>query len=151
MSTTTKEKATKTASKPRVTVAEYLTAQIDLCGKSQLEIAREVGFEKPNIITMLKQGKSKLPMGRVGRMAKALGVDPMHLFSLLMQEYEPDTWAMIQESILNQPYISANEFEIIQLVRQANVVNPKVRTQEERERILSAINKLRPDNTASTD
>jgi transcriptional regulator with XRE-family HTH domain len=139
------------SAKRRVSVAEYLTAQIDLCGKSQLQIAREVGFEKPNIITMLKQGKSKLPLSRVGSMARALGVDATYLFSLAMQEYEPDTWAVIEDSILKQPYITANEFEIVQLIRQADVVNPKIRTLEEKERILSAINKLRPDNAAVTD
>jgi transcriptional regulator with XRE-family HTH domain len=135
--------------KPNLTVADYLTVQIDLCskrGKTQTDIAREVGFDKPNIITMLKQGKSKLPISRVGAMARALGVDPLHLFQLAMSEYEPDTWAVIEDQVLKQPFITANEYEIIQLVRQSSVTNPKIRTQEERDRILSAVNKLRPDN-----
>jgi transcriptional regulator with XRE-family HTH domain len=149
--TTKAQKEPKKITRNKVTVAEYLTAQIDLCGKTQKDIARECGFEKPNIITMLKQGTSKLPISRVGVMAKALGVDPLYLFQLAMNEYEPETWASIEELILRQPFVSQNEMDIIQLVRQANVVNPKVRTIEEKERILSAINKLRPDNAAATD
>lgn len=137
--------------KSKLTVAEYLTAQIDLCGKSQKDIARECGFEKPNVITMFKQGISKLPIARVGLMAKALGVDPLFLFQLVMNEYEPETWSAIQAQVLKQPAITANEAEIIEIVRSANVVNPKVRTIEERERILSAINKLRPENAVAGD
>lgn len=133
---------TGTPKKP-ATVAEYLTAQIDLSGKTQLQIARECGFDKPNIITMFKQGKSKLPISRIGRMAKALGVDPLHLFNLAMSEYEPDTWPVIQQEILKQPLLTQNEIEIVELVRSANVVNPKVRTADERKRLLTAINSLR--------
>lgn len=139
------------AKKSTPTVAEYLEAQIDLCGKTQLEIARECGFEKPNIITMLKQGKSKLPFARLGVMSRALGVDPLYLYQLAMSEYEPETWAVIEDQILRQPAITANEFEIIQLVRQCGVANPKVRTQEERERLLTAFGRLRPDNAVAND
>ncbi|UUZ75397.1 hypothetical protein LP414_27155 [Polaromonas sp. P1(28)-13] len=133
------------------TVAEYLTGQIDLCGKAQHELAKECGYANANIITMLKQGRSKLPMGRVGVMAKALGVDPLFLFSLVMNEYEPETWATIQEFVLKQPLVTNNEMEIIELVRTAKVVNPKLRTIEERQRLLTAINALRPDNVSSED
>lgn len=141
----------KLSAKARVTVAEYLTAQIDLCGKTQLEIARDCGFEKPNIITMLKQGKSKLPIARIGLIARSLGVDASYLYALAMQEYEPDTWKVIQDNILKQPYVSENEMEIIEVIRSSNVVNPKLRTIEEKERLLTAINKLRPDNAGSGD
>jgi transcriptional regulator with XRE-family HTH domain len=146
-----KEVVKKAPVKPKMTVAEYLNAQIDLCGKSQADIAAEMGLEKPNVITMFKQGKSKLPLSRVGAMAKALNIDPTFLFQLVMSEYEPDTWAAIQGDILKQPYVSQNELEIIQLVRQCNVPNPKVRTLEEKERLLSAFNRLRPDNAVSGD
>jgi transcriptional regulator with XRE-family HTH domain len=134
----------------KMTVAEYLTAQINLCGKTQLDIAREVGFEKPNIITMLKQGKSKLPISRIGKLAKSLGVDPWYLYQLAMSEYEPDTWSVIEEDILRgQPVLTENEKEILALLRSCRVPNPKVRTLEERERLLSAFNRLRPDNVSA--
>lgn len=132
-------------------LAEYLTAQIGLRGKSQLDIARECNFEKPNMITMIKQGKSKLPISRVGLMAKALGIDPMHLFMLAMSEYEPETWKVIQGSILKQPAVTANEMEIIEVVRGANVVDPKIRTDEEKNRLLDVINTLKPMNALADD
>lgn len=133
------------------TVAEYLTAQIELCGKPQHELAREIGYTNPNVITMLKQGRTKLPLGRVGAIAKALGVDPLYLFSIVMNEYEEGTWASIQNVVLKQPFVSSNEMEIIELVRTSKVVNPKLRTLEEKQKLLTVINSLRPDNASSTD
>lgn len=142
----------KTApSRSKITVAEYITAQIDLCGKSQLEISREAGFQKPNIITMIKQGKTKLPMAKIGVVATSLGVDPLFMFQLCMSEYDPETWATISEYILEQPFVTANEMEIIELVRSSKVPNPKVRTAEERQHLVSAINALRPDNAVAAD
>jgi transcriptional regulator with XRE-family HTH domain len=149
--TTTREATkAKVPSKPRVTVAEYLTAQIDLCGKSQLEIAREIGFEKPNIITMFKQGKSKLPIGRVEAMAKALGVDPTYLYSLCMQEYEPDVWPIVQK-MMQRNGLTETQSEVLEILDSTGVPNPVIRTVEERERIFNAFSKLRPANTVSGD
>ena len=53
-------------------VARFIAARILDIGKSQKDIAREVGFESANVITMIKQGATKLPLSRVSAMAKAL-------------------------------------------------------------------------------
>jgi hypothetical protein len=103
--------------RPKITVAEYLATQIDLCGKTQMEIAREVGFEKPNVITMFKQGKSKLPISRVGKMAKALGVDPFFLYELVMREYEPDTWTAIESDVMRGSRLTLSEREVLKLMQ----------------------------------
>lgn len=132
----------------RPTVAEYLTAQIDLCGKTQQEIAQECGFEKSNIITMFKQGKSKLPISRVPAMARALGVDPLYLFQLAFSEYEPDTWAAIEDAVLRQPLLTANEREILEVIRSSKVHDPKLRTAEEKGRLRSFVDDLRPGGAA---
>jgi hypothetical protein len=127
------------------TVAEYIGWQIDLCGKSQKQIAEEAGFPKPNIITMLKKGDTKLPLEKIGKFAKAIEVDPIHLFKLCMQEYQPDTWGEVQK-LFDQPIMTTNEMEILEIVRNADVMNPRVHTDEERSRLLDAINTLKPDN-----
>lgn len=57
----------------RPTIAEYLAVQISLSEKSQREIAAEISYENPNVITMFKQGQTKVPMNKVGPLAKALG------------------------------------------------------------------------------
>jgi hypothetical protein len=150
MNATVTSKASTTlrkATKRPVSVAEYLTQQIALSGKTNLDIAREAGFAKPNIISMIKKGDTKLPITKVAPMARALGVDPIHLFKLVMQEYQPDTWAALEEDILKQPVVTANEFEIIEVIRKSNVVNPKVRNNEDRKRILDAVATLKPDGS----
>jgi transcriptional regulator with XRE-family HTH domain len=113
------------------TVAEYLAGQIALSGKSQLEIADACGFTNPNVITMFKQGKSKLPLSRVASIANALGVDPKHLFTLCMREYEPETWAQIEAGVLGQPLLTDSELEILQIIRAAaRERNPKLRAED---------------------
>jgi hypothetical protein len=131
--------------KPK-SVAEYIAMQINLCGKSQHEIAQEADFPKPNMITMIKQGKSKLPTAKIGKFAKAIGVDPMHLFKLCMSEYMPDTWEAI-EDIIKQPVLTNNELEIIAAIRQSNQVsNPKLNTPEDYERLTAFLETLKGDN-----
>lgn len=73
-------------------VAEFVTERIRFTGKAQTEIAFVAGFEKPNMITMIKQGKTKLPLAKVGAMAKALEADPTYLLKMCLEEYQPETW-----------------------------------------------------------
>lgn len=100
----------------RVSVAAYLTQQINICGKSQLEIAEEVGYTKPNMITMIKQGKTKLPINKIPAFAKALGVDPVHLLRITMSEYMPETWD-VMESLLGEAIITEGEKKVLEIVR----------------------------------
>lgn len=133
----------KVVGKP-TNVAEYLMAQINLCGKSQAAIAKDVGFKMPNMITMLKSNLTKLPIDKVGLMAKSLGVDAVHLYKLCMAEYYPDTWKVIQ-GMLDQPVFTANEIEFIDVLRQSNTINPKLKTEEEKIELLQFVNKLSGD------
>ena len=130
--------------KPR-SVAEYITMQIGLCGKSQLDIAKTAGFDKPNIITMIKQGKTKLPLDKIGKFAKAIEVDPVYLFGLCMNEYWPDTWASLQQ-FLGKTTVTQNEGEFISVIRESNVINPKLNTEAEKAKFLAFVNTLKGDN-----
>ena len=141
------KKTTKPVSKPR-SVAEYIDWQVNLCGKSQKQIAEEAGFPKPNIITMFKQGTTKVPLEKIGKLAKALEVDPVHLLKLCLREYLPDTDAEI-ENIFGQPVLSQNELELIEVIRSAKVENPKIRTHDEKVRLMMAIETLKPDNATN--
>ena len=81
------------------TVAEYISGQIDLCGKSQKQLAEEVGFPKANILTMIKHGTTRVPIHRVPALAKALGVDPAKLMKMVLQEYQPEILEAIECSL----------------------------------------------------
>lgn len=143
----TEKKTPKTPVKPK-TVAEYIDWQVTLCGKSQKQIAEEAGFPKPNIITMFKQGSTKVPLEKVGKLAKALEVDPVNLLKMCLREYLPDTYTEI-EKMFGQPILTQNELELLQVIRSAKVANPKVRTHDDKVRIMMAIETLKPDNATN--
>jgi len=129
-------------------VADYIKMQINLCGKSQIDIAREAGFAKPNIITMIKLGNTKLPIEKIGKFAKAIEVDAIHLFKLCMAEYYPENWAEIQR-LVGQPVMTLNEMEILETIRESNVINPRLRAEEDKATLLAAINTLKGDNAVN--
>lgn len=99
------------------TVAEFITHKIRILGKPQVEIANELGYIKPNIITMFKQGKTRVPLDKVGLLAKALEIDPAFFLQKVMGEYMPDTLAALQ-SVLEGLQLTQNERELITAYRE---------------------------------
>ena len=57
-------------------VAEFIADRLAAIDKTQRQVATECGLENANVITMFKQGATKLPLNRIGPLAKALEVDP---------------------------------------------------------------------------
>lgn len=140
---------TSASAKRKMTVAEFLSAQIDLSEKSQKQIATEVGFPKPNMITMLKKGESKVPMAKIPSIAEALGIDKLHFYRMVMEEYEPGIWNLLQESILKQPIITDNELSILTLFRDFNLADMKIEADEDKAILLEALQKIDRRNTVS--
>ena len=109
----------------RTTVADFIADRLAESDKTQRQIAEECGFETPNIITMFKTGATKLPLNRIGPLAKALEVDAAHLLRLVMLEYAPDTWEAI-ENVMQSTVLTANELLLIRAYRQATGDNDAV-------------------------
>ena len=80
-------------------VAQFVTRRIDelRSRRSQGEIASAAGFRSPNMLSMIKDGSAKLPIDRVGALAKALECDPGHLMRLALEQLYP---AHVIEAIL---------------------------------------------------
>ena len=78
------------------TVAQFLTKAIATSGKTQSEICADIGYSKPNIITMFKQGKTKVPLDKIGPLARALGVDGREFFRMVLGEYMPETLSSLE-------------------------------------------------------
>ena len=97
------------------TVAEFLTHRLRVCGKTQKQIAKEVGYDKPNVITMMKLGQTKVPLEKVPALAKALGVDPVHFLRIVMTEYAPENWRVITETF--GFVVTRHERELVEAVR----------------------------------
>lgn len=98
-------------------VAGFLTASIHISGKLQKDIAAEIGYDKPNMITMLKKGHTALPLDKIGPLATALEVDPLHLFNLVLAEYHPETFEALKP-ILRGLELSKEELAALKLYRQ---------------------------------
>ena len=82
----------------RQTVAEFLSRSIAFCGKTQREIAREAGFERPNVISMMRTGEMKVPLDRIPMLADALTVDAGYFLRLALAEYHPDVYTVLLET-----------------------------------------------------
>lgn len=93
-------------------VARFVTHAVNTCGKTQYQIAKESGFGKSNMITMIKQGRTKLPFTKVKSLAISIGVDPKLLLEIAFAEYQPDNWSVIQEIFMHKD-ISAQRHEHI--------------------------------------
>ena len=98
-------------------VARFIAARIEATGQLQKDIAAKVGFEKPNIITMLKQGKTRLPLNKAGPMALALETDPVQLFSMCLEEYYPETWKTM--ALCMETALTRDELRLIMSLRAA--------------------------------
>jgi len=88
---------------------------IDKSERNMADIARIAGFPNRTSIYMIRDGKMKLPLGRVPALAKALDIPPRVLFTRALEQYlTQETVQVILNSIL---HLSANEIEIIDFIR----------------------------------
>ena len=123
----------------KITVAGYITQQLSISPKTQVEVTEELGLDKPNIVTMFKQGRTKVPINRVPALANALGVDPVYLLSLTMNEYMPDAWQVIQK-LLKNALITDNELAIINIIREGSAgMNLRPETAVEKEKLKNLV------------
>jgi hypothetical protein len=99
-------------------LCRFLTKQIAaLSGvKSQREIAAEVGYDRPNVMSMIKTGDTKLPLDKVPALAKALCVDPKHLFRLTIEQHNPEVGRVAHEIFGNT--VSDHEMILVRKYRE---------------------------------
>lgn len=63
--------------------------------KNQSELAREMGFVRSNMLSMLRTGAARLPFGRIPIVAGVLGIDP----ALLLRVHLAETWVEFEDVI----------------------------------------------------
>ena len=83
--------------------------------KRQREVAREIGYDKPNMISMIKRGEVKVPFEKIPALADALEVDQGHFFRLAFEQHWPE-----HAKIINDVFgtvLSRNEAAIIAYIR----------------------------------
>ena len=68
--------------------------------RNQAEIANIVGYQNQNMVTMVKQGKTKVAIDRVRAWSKALDTDFANLMNLALEQfYETSTIRDIEEAL----------------------------------------------------
>ena len=87
--------------------------------KSQIEIATEAGYVNPNVLAMIKNGSTKLPLDRVPSVAKALECDPKLLFKLALEQLGGATTAVAVEAIFGT-IVTRNEVAWLEEIRDAS-------------------------------
>jgi transcriptional regulator with XRE-family HTH domain len=120
-------------------LAQHVSKQIDIAasaGKNQRQIAKEIGYDSPNMISQIKRGELKLPLEKVALLAKALNVDPAHLFRLAMQQQWPGEEKVIAEVF--GKVLTKNETEIIDFIREIRKGSDQELTPEQVRRLKSA-------------
>lgn len=96
----------------KTTVAKFLSEQIDISQKSEIEIAEAIGFSNPNIITMFMQGHTKVPLSHVETLANILEIDSAHFMRMVMEEYMPNTWQAVEKA-MGRMLLSADEERLV--------------------------------------
>lgn len=94
---------------------EYIEEKINASTVKQSDMATELGYDKPNMITMFKQGKTKVPLDKVTKLAKVLDIDPKMLLRRWMIEYDPSMLKILEEYFGEN--ITKNELQIINEIR----------------------------------
>ncbi|WP_051331788.1 hypothetical protein [Methylocaldum szegediense] len=111
---------------------EIIARYIDSSTKTQREICAEMGYTKPNLITMFKQGATKVPIEKVPLLAKAVGADTVFFLRAAMRDYMPQVLETI-EQYLAFP-ITENEKQIIRTLREwTDNLDPKMFKEEQKE------------------
>jgi hypothetical protein len=90
---------------------------IDRSPLIQREIAAKLGYEKQNVISMFKTGQTKVPVNKIGPLARILEVDAVWLLRRALSEYQPDLWQALEETL--GPRVTTNELEILSALRVA--------------------------------
>jgi transcriptional regulator with XRE-family HTH domain len=72
----------------KMSVAEYFSFYLHRSGKSHKKIAEALGIKNPNIVSMLKSGRTKIPLGRVAEIAECLDIPKQDFFLRCVAEYD---------------------------------------------------------------
>lgn len=98
-------------------LAVYLDKHISAVSykKTQRQIAAEVGWNRPNMVSMIKRGTTRVPWSSVPALAKAIEGDPAELFRLAVEDYWPEA-SRIADEIFGT-IVTANERDLLEFVR----------------------------------
>lgn len=102
--------------KQGTTVGAFIELAIKAAGKTKREVASEIGYKRPNIVSMLCSGEIDLPFNRVAAVARAIEVDQNTLLFMLLREKHPDLHSLLVD-LLGDRLFTQDEARFIDMVR----------------------------------
>lgn len=87
--------------------------------KNQARIAAEAGYKNQNMITMIKQGRTKVALDRIPALARALEADPAFVMQLALEQAIGRTAAEAVREVFGEP-ITKNEHGWLKEIRRAS-------------------------------
>ncbi len=99
--------------------AHMLAQAIDESDLTQREIADRVGFKHPNVLSMMKQGLTRVPLARIPALAQTLELDQAKFLLVAIKEYHEGVHDVLCDT-LGLP-LSASEQKLIAMFRIANL------------------------------
>ncbi|WP_154943607.1 helix-turn-helix domain-containing protein [Klebsiella grimontii] len=73
----------------------FMTAAMLTCGKTQAQVAKEIGFENANNISLIKSGRAHLSIDKVIPFAKSVGAPPDEFMMMYLSERQPEVYDFI--------------------------------------------------------
>jgi len=68
----------------------FMIAAMMTCGKTQAQVAKEIGFENANNISLIKSGRAHLSVDKVIPFAKSVGAPPDDFMMMYLSERIPE-------------------------------------------------------------
>lgn len=120
---------------------EFLKDKIDQSNIQQSDIAKELGFQQANIISMFKSGKTRMPLRSIPHIAKILNVDPKLMLRMSMLEYCPDTLKAVEQVFGGT--ITKNEQGLLDEIRKLSQgTDPKITSIAHRQAMIELVKSL---------
>ena len=68
-------------------VGEILRAHREKAGMTQLELARKIGYDTPQFISLFERGLSKVPVKTIGKISAILKFSEKEICKILLDEH----------------------------------------------------------------
>ncbi|NDP49485.1 MAG: hypothetical protein GZ085_14075 [Sulfuriferula multivorans] len=102
-------------STPPPLIAQIEARQAEL-GMSDEQLGEALGYERGNVIRLIKSGAIKLPLSKVRALAAALELDRTELLRTAIQDAVPEMAAVIEDAY-NPMRLTATELTLIKHLR----------------------------------
>jgi transcriptional regulator with XRE-family HTH domain len=113
---------------------QILARRIDESGLTQREIASALGYNRSNLVAMIKSGKMRIPISKIPNLADVLGIDRVELMRRALAEYQPEVLETLNQML--QEVVSESERRLLgELRKMINGPVPPLATAKQREQL----------------